>query len=125
MNYQNAYPPRSITLGESLLVFDAETPAPPQASAQAALASAFDNTAPSISVEISFSGDPGAFEIDIQDADTDADKFYQTIPAGGVISAVSANFTARTELVPIKGRFVRLKLVTRTNAVALTAKISR
>jgi hypothetical protein len=86
--------------------------------------------APSISLEIIFSGDPGAFNFQIQDADTDATSNYVTVPTGGTITAAAnlsgSTFVARVELVPIKGSFVRLKTSTQTaNAVTCIAKFTR
>lgn len=119
-------PPVAIYPGDSQTVFSAEQPVIPQASDRVHLAlGPWENYPPSVSIEGFFSGAPGAFEIDIQDADTDADAFYQTVPSAGVISAVSTNNTFRAELVPIKGKFVRAYLKTRTNGVNLTLRFFR
>jgi hypothetical protein len=77
----------------------------------------------SISIEVEFNGAPGAFEIDIQDADTDADAFYQTIP-NAKIMAVSAQNIARFELNPFTGKFVRVVLKSLTNNVGLRVKVT-
>lgn len=70
---------------------------------------------------------PGAFEIDIQEADTDADAFY-ILPTNTAYTVTAVNATtqkARVDLSPTGGKFLRVKLVTRTNAVDLVAKVSR
>lgn len=78
-----------------------------------------------LSVEVSFSAAPGAFEIDIQDADTDVDAAYIAIP-NAIINAVNAGNFARFELSPFVGRFVRLLMKTQpANAVNTTAKVTR
>lgn len=74
------------------------------------------------SIEVSFSGDPGVFELDIQHADTDSDGYYVTIAS---ISSVNGSFVGRFELPNISARFVRVYLATLTNNVTTTAQISR
>lgn len=70
---------------------------------------------------------PGVFEIDIQEADTDADAFY-ILPAAAaytVNAVVAATQKARVDLSPTGGKLMRILLKTRTNAVDLVAKASR
>jgi hypothetical protein len=74
------------------------------------------------SIEVAFSGDPGAFELDIQHADTDFDGYYVTIAS---ISSVNASFVGRNELPNISSRFVRVYMKTLTNDVTTTVQISR
>ncbi len=76
-----------------------------------------------LSIELEFSAAPGAFELDIQDADTDADAFYQAIP-NAAITVVSAQNIARFELNPFAGKFVRVFMKTLTNAVGWRVKVS-
>jgi|ERR1043166_2253898 hypothetical protein len=112
--------------GDQFLLFNAEQPAPPQASQQVCLANPPNAAAvPGAAVEIQFSAPPGAFEVDVQVADTDTDAAYITIPTTGTITAVNANNYARAEFPTLKAKFLRTKLVTRTNAVNLTTKVSR
>jgi hypothetical protein len=70
---------------------------------------------------------PGAFEIDIQEADTDADAFYiQPTNAAYKVTAVNATTQkARVDLSPTGGKFIRVLLLTRTNAVDFVAKVTR
>jgi hypothetical protein len=103
-----------------------ESPAAPQASVAVMLPASEQGAPPMVSLEIRFSGAPGAFNIQIQEADTDADAFYVT-PSNGAytITAVSANNIARVDLSPTGGKFLRVLLSSRTNAVSLTAKFTR
>lgn len=77
----------------------------------------------SVSVEVEFSGAPGAFEIDIQDADSDCDAAYQQIP-NAKITVVSAQNYARFELNPFTGKFIRVVLKSLTNQVGLRLKVT-
>lgn len=116
----------AIYPGDQVLLFNAEQPAAPQASQQVCLANAYDNTnSQAAAIELFFSAAPGVFEVDIQVADTDQDTAYITVPGQGVITTVNPNNFARVELVPLKAKFLRVKLVTRTNAVNLTVKVTR
>jgi hypothetical protein len=76
------------------------------------------------SVEVVFSAPPGAFELDIQHADTDTDQNYVTIASissvGGTNSVVG-----RYELPNISTRFMRVYMKTLTNNVLTTVQISR
>lgn len=80
-----------------------------------------------ISVEVSFSVNPGAFEIDLQTADTDTTNAYQTA-TGGTITAASqfqagGAYYARLEL-HIKARFARPYVKTQpANACLITITI--
>jgi hypothetical protein len=81
----------------------------------------------SVSIEVEFSGTPGAFELDIQDADTNADAFFQQIQvsgAGAKITVVSAANTARIEFNPFAAKFVRVVLASLTNNVGIRVKVS-
>jgi hypothetical protein len=82
--------------------------------------------------EIRFSGAPGTFEIDIQEADTDADAFY-VLPSSAVnansalykITAVIANNVARVEIPGPLSKFQRAKIVALGNAVNVSIKATR
>jgi hypothetical protein len=82
---------------------------------------------PMVTVELRFSGAPGAFEVDIQEADTDADAFYIT-PSNAaytVTAVVAATGIFRVDLSPTGGKFMRLFMKTLTNGVNCRAKITR
>jgi len=74
------------------------------------------------SVEISFSGPPGTFEVDLQHADTDTDASYVTQAA---VSSVNASNVARYEMAICFTKFVRVKVATLTNNVNITVKVTR
>jgi len=119
-------PPFAIYPGDSVTVFNAETPAVGSASIQVALAAtdAGAGTSGGLSLEVSFGGAPGVFEVDVQESDTDADAFYQQVASGSLI-AVSANNTGRIDMPTFNGRFARALLKSRANSVTITAKFSR
>jgi hypothetical protein len=75
-----------------------------------------------MSMEINFAADPGAFAIDLQVADTDADKYYVT--KSTLNTGLNAGFTGRVEVTNLVSKFARLKMVSRTNSVACTAKLT-
>lgn len=102
-----------------------ESPAPPQASIAVELPGAENAGPPMVSVEGLFSGAPGAFNIQIQEADTDADGMYIT-PTNTIytITAVVGN-AFRVDLSPTGGKFMRVLLSSRTNNVSLRCKITR
>lgn len=102
-----------------------EQPAVPQASIAVNLDARDGGPAPGVFVEGQFSGAPGAFEVDIQESDTDVDADY-ILPTNStykITAVVGNNF--RADIIPTGGRFMRAVLVSRTNAVSLILKISR
>ena len=103
-----------------------ETPAAPQASNAVNIEHIEGSSAPGVSFEGIFSGAPGAFEVDIQESDTDVDADY-ILPATTAykITAVGSNNSFRVDLIPTGGRFMRALLVSRTNAVSLILKATR
>jgi hypothetical protein len=82
---------------------------------------------PAVTVEIHFDSDPGVAEIDIQEADTDADAFYITPAAGAytVVPTRTAQFVTRVDLSPTGGKFMRLYMKTLPQDADVWAKISR
>ena len=85
------------------------------------------NPPPMVSVEVHFAANPGVFEIDVQEADTDADAFYLTPSAAAyTFSAVNGvTFNGRVDLPSTGGKFMRLFMKTITNNVNCWAKITR
>lgn len=75
-----------------------------------------------VGLELQFSADPGAFQIDIQTADTDKEEAYVTKVS--ISEGLNAGFYGRTELHNVVAKFLRLKLVARANAVNLLATVS-
>src|SRR5208283_75614 len=86
---------------------------------------------PGCLVQVIANANPGAAEIDVQDAAIDADGAYIT-PTGSAAYKIttwtqiggSANYLGTTELVPEAGRFISLKVIANPNGVSFTAKIS-
>lgn len=86
-----------------------------------------------IRVEVDFSANPGAFELDVMESDYDLNGSlnYQQVPAGGQINTVTngmngANTHQSTDLIPVAGQFVCIYVRTPpANAVTATVRISR
>ncbi len=74
-------------------------------------------------VEVSFSGAPGTFEVDVQGAETDKASNYVQLGTG--LTAVNANNVARFEGNAFYPKFVRVLVKTLTNAVNTTAILTR
>lgn len=83
---------------------------------------------PGCMVQITASADPGASEIDIQDAAVDADAAYLT-PSSNTsykITAWTLNggvYTAWSEFQPESGGFITLKCIANPNGVKFSAKV--
>lgn len=123
VNTAGVFPPFSISPGDvSNNLFNAEQPAPGTASDRVALHGVYEDFPGTLSVEGFFSGAPGAFEIDLQTADVDADAFYTQ--EGNGITAVSAGNGFHAEF-NVSARFARVFLKSRTNAVNLTVYVTR
>lgn len=87
-----------------------------------------DNNVASVSFEVKFSAAPGAFEIDIQEADTDEDAAYTNI-ANAVITDAQLNSSgvyARIDIVGQRSKFLRaMPAIKPANAVNATGKFTR
>ena len=107
------------------------TEAAPAGATQASIAIDIQSQAgdppPAISIEVRYAAAPGAGEsIAIQEADTDADAFYITpTNAAYTINSFSSQNTARTDLSPTGGKFLRVVRTKGANAVACTVKATR
>lgn len=126
--YSSTVPPFALYPGDSETVWSAESPATNAASEQVALS--FDTVngyLQVVSVQINFSGTPGAFKIDVQTADTDVDAAYQVLPANtGQVSAVGGSGDYCSIAVQVKAKFVRLFMTLQpANSVTTTAQITR
>lgn len=112
--------------GDTVVVFNAESLSTNGASIAVVPSGPYEQRSQAdISVEVSFSGAPGAFEIDIQSADTDTANAYIVEPTVGTITTVNTGNYARVEL-PVRARFVRLFVKAQpANVVTCTAKITR
>lgn len=88
------------------------------------------NDAKPLSVELTFSADPGAFEVDVLTSDTDSLDNYHALSSGGSISAATkgpnGSFTARLEIPSgVRANFALLSNKTpAANNVNVTAKVA-
>jgi len=75
--------------------------------------------------EVQFSAAPGAFQVEAQAAERDINASYVTIAQ---LNSANASFVGRIDLTyatPFFGKFVRLSLTSLTNAVNVTAVVTR
>jgi hypothetical protein len=115
----------------NFLVFKAETLLTGEFSQQLQIPTGL--SAKGVRVELDFSANPGAYEIDVMEADTDLNgpQEYQQVPSGGQLNTVTvgpngANTHQSSDLIPVAGQFVCLYVRTApANAVTATARISR
>lgn len=111
----------------------AEQPAVPQAGAAAHIsASQLGQDPVGLGIEGWWTGAPGAFEVDLQTADTDIDSAYimNTVSTATKVTANASDTNAtgnnfRVDLIPFGGRFFRPRIITRTNGVGLVLKLTR
>jgi hypothetical protein len=85
--------------------------------------------AKALNISIEFSGNPGAFELDIQDSDEDEDSSYQSIP-NALLNVASigsdGSYNTRYELSPFTGNWIRPYWKTApANAVTVTVRLAR
>lgn len=76
-----------------------------------------------VRAELLFSGAPGTFEVDIQEADSNTDTAFTT-PAGAVITAVNGSNYASLDL-QILGRFVRGNVIALGNSVKVNLRLTQ
>ena len=116
----------NLTSGYASAVWNAEGPgkgSPPAGNESQSISLPRDANMPNcVSVQVEFSGDPGVFQIDLQTADTDADKYYVT-KASLAEDEMNDAFVARMEVTSIVAKYARLKMITLTNDVTVIAKI--
>jgi hypothetical protein len=118
-NYNPSAAPAALYPGDVGFAFNAESPAPPQSSAQFALpafSGAHADQGRQISWQTSFSAAPTAVNVVVQAADQDADANYATVDT-------STNVNGERRQVLVRARFVRARLVSQTGAGAITATI--
>ena len=119
-------PATCIYPGDTVAVWNAETVTTASASMQLCLSEPVDGGDKSCSIEITFSGAPGAFAIDTQTADTDTNSAYTTLGIAAQFTAVNSGNYASFQLPELKCKFIRLVMTTQPgNAVTVTAKITR
>ena len=124
--YSNTQVATQLNPGDVELAFSAEQPVTGELSQQFAIGPSAASDVPGVSVVLTFSGAPGAFEYDIYEADSDVPTQYLQVPAGGAITTVNANNVARVDLQPFLGAFVAIYCKAQTaNAVNVAASIRR
>jgi hypothetical protein len=101
-----------------------ETPTPAQAGQAFALAGPQSlNSSFGFAVDGKFSAAPGAFEVDVQIAEVDADANYQTASGMNITTVDATNNTFHADCTLVTARFARVRLLSRTNAVGLVSTI--
>lgn len=118
-NYNAQNPPWSAAPGDVVFPFNAESPAPPQASQQYALGPTVGGTGPggrTIAWQTSFASAPTAVSVVLQAADVDVDANYATIDT----STATAGERRQAQ---VQARFVRVKLVSQTGGGAITVSL--
>lgn len=120
--------------GNRQLVFNAEALTTGEYSQQIVLPTGPVAGAREVRIEIDFSANPGVFEIDVMESDSDFENGkaeYQQVPTGGQINTVTAgpngaNTHQSTDLIQISGQFMCLYVrMQPANAVTCTARITR
>jgi hypothetical protein len=76
-----------------------------------------------MSLEFTFGAAPGTFEVDVQTADTDDNTHYVTLAT--LTNGLNSSNVGRIELPSFWAKFVRVQVVTLTNAVAITVLLTR
>lgn len=116
----------SLLPGQSLILFNAEQPAPGNAGITSGSIAFAASPSPvhdqiSLAFDGSFAGAPGAFEVDVQvcDGDPTVDANFQTVANGNITAVDATNNTFHFDFKGF-GRFFRALLRSRANAVNLT-----
>jgi len=120
--YENLALPYSIAPGETattIVSTDNVQGALPFKSERVALLRGINTTPQHLSAELQFSGTPGAYTWQIETADTDIDANYNSEEGSTPASSVP-----RIELSNVAANFARIKVVTLTNAVTVTGKLT-
>ncbi len=115
--------------GDTIALFNAETPQTGQSSMAVAVAENPARSITSLAFDFFWASNPGAFNFQIQGSD-DAlvDSAYFT-EGTGTVTVVTAqadgSFRARVELTPWLAKFVRIKVAAQSaNAIACTVKVT-
>jgi hypothetical protein len=135
--YNTKSPPPSLSTwhpGNRELVFKLDTLTTGMFSQQVSVPSGPTTGQRGIRVEIDFSVNPGAYEIDVMESDSDFENGsteYQQVPTGGALTTVTtgvngASTHQSSDLIPVAGQFVCLYVKTQpANACTCTARITR
>ncbi|PYU17548.1 MAG: hypothetical protein DMG29_00895 [Acidobacteria bacterium] len=116
-NYSNTTPPNSLSPGDVGFSFNNENPAAPQAGTQFAIARPYGvDDPPSVGVDIRFAVAPTAVQMDIQASIDDVDANYNTVYSSTRTSGEHVN------VVNLKARFLRARLVSQTGGSGVTVE---
>jgi hypothetical protein len=120
-NYQTSGPITALYPGDlPAYAFNGESPTPPQASQQFALARPYGpgmEPEQAIAWQTSFASAPTAVTVWLQTADADVDANYATVD-------VSTETAGERRTVSTRARFVRVKLNSQSGGGAITVTIS-
>jgi hypothetical protein len=119
-----------LSSGGTVVLFNGAQPGSGTRSQQFYVAPATSAPANFLAFEFSFSGNPGAFNYQIEDATTDLTGNFTTIPTAGTLTSCpvseGGSYVCRIEMNPFMGRYGRIYVNTATaNAVAVTVTVSR
>lgn len=135
--YNTQLPPPALfpfPPGNRILVFNADTLTTGEFSQQVTLPTGPTAGSRGIRVELDFSANPGAYEIDVMECDSDFENGsleYQEVPEGGALTTVTAgpngaNTHQSSDQIPIAGQFACLYVKTApANPCTCTARITR
>ena len=118
-NYSNSFPPFAIYPGDSVAVFNAETPTPPQASQQVAIGNVYGADDVGVSVLIVYASAPSSVTVNIQMSDADVDASYVTVASSTNTAGDSLNLNTQ------RHKFVRAQLAAQTGGGAITVRVAR
>ena len=126
----NASAPMALYPNNQIKLYNAEDPLTGTFSQQFLVPQTAQQPSANLSFEFAFAGNPGAFNYQIQDADTDVTGNYVTIPTAGTVTAcpitAGGAYTCRVELNPWRGEYGRIYInAQNANSVNVTVKVSR
>jgi len=114
---------QQITVWNHELISVASPPSPPEEMSSIAVGLHRDGNFPScLSVEVEFEANPGAFQLDLQTADTNVSRFFVT--KASMTTGLNGNFVGRMEVLNVVAKYARVNMVALTNAVKVTVKIA-
>jgi len=119
--YENVALPYSLAPGETatpIVSADNVQGALPFKSERVALLRGNNTTPQHLSAELQFSATPGAYTWQIETADTDIDANY------ALEGAAATSSLPRIEVSNIAANFARIRVITLTNAVTVTGKLT-
>ncbi len=118
-NYSNNFPPFAIYPGDSVTLFNGETPVPPQASQQAAIGNVYGSDDAGVSVTIKYAAAPASVSLNLQMADVDNDAAYFTVYNSTNTAGESVNLNVQ------RHKFIRVQLAAQSGGGAITVTVNR